>query len=202
MGDIRTYLDDIRNGKRASNELYSETRQILLPTLKRWIPKDLQSRWDAEDLLHEAFLRAMESLGTFEWRGNGSWRNFILTIARHCIQDALKRKSRMDVRFTRGSSEEGLRSSEVIDPKQAHPEMISDRDSVEAVLGRMPPSDARLLRLKVLESLSDEQIAVRIGKSPETTRKAIHRAMVKFTEIGQRLWDRRIPPDLGPSETD
>ena len=202
MGDIRQYLDDIRNGRRASNELYSETRQTLLPTLKRWIPKDLQSRWDAEDLLHEAFLRAMENLGSFEWRGNGSWRNFILTIARHCIQDAMKRKSRMDVRFTRGSSVGGLRSSEVVDPRQAHAELITDRDSVEAVLDRMSRSDARLIRLKVLESLSDEHVADKIGKSPETTRKAIHRAMVKFTEIGQRLWGRKTPPGPGASGTD
>ena len=102
----------------------------------------------------------------------------------------------MDVRFTRGSSEEGLRASELVDTKQAPSELICDRDSVEAVLGRMPPGDARLLRFKVLESLSDEQIAAKIGKSTEATRKAVQRAMVKFTEIGQRLWSRK--PSAGP----
>jgi RNA polymerase sigma factor (sigma-70 family) len=188
MGSWEHYFQDIHTNKEAREALYRETRRVILPTLEAWIPRELKPRWEAEDLLHEAFLRATENLQGFEWRGEDSWRNFVLTIARHCIQDALKRKSRLDVRFAHESQSAGLRGSQIADRAPRASGIACDRDSVEAVLKRLRASDAEVIRLKLFEALSDEALAKRLGKSVDAARKAFQRAMVRFAAVGKELW--------------
>jgi RNA polymerase sigma factor (sigma-70 family) len=199
MADLEEFIKEVQAGRKARDDLYRVTRDSVLPTLEHLIPAELRPRWDPEDLLHEAFLRAVESLGRFEWRGEASWRSFILTIAKHCIQDALKRKSRADVRFTHESGHGGIRASWLPDPAPRTSDVVSRRETVETVLARMQEGDANLIRLKVIEGLPDEEVALRTGKSIEATRKAIQRARARFAETGRCLWPEGLPDEEGES---
>jgi len=42
---------------------------------------------DTEDIVANTFLRAVERLAQFEWRGEGSFAAWLFQIARHCISD-------------------------------------------------------------------------------------------------------------------
>lgn len=57
--------EDVGDVQAAQEELYRRVEQALLDRLRQRIPERLQSRLDVEDVLQEAFLRAMTALDSF-----------------------------------------------------------------------------------------------------------------------------------------
>jgi RNA polymerase sigma factor (sigma-70 family) len=192
MSSIEKHVKDLKAGIDAREALYNETLPLVLPYLERWIPAALRPKWEPMDLFHEAFLRAVEGLRRIECADEASWRNYVLTIAHNAIRDALRRKSRLGVRLADHGSEGGIPASAVADAQPRPSELASREETVERALEHLSESDAVLVRLKVVECLSTEEIAARLGKGFEATRKAVYRALGRLREVGRELWP---PPE-------
>jgi RNA polymerase sigma factor (sigma-70 family) len=193
MPELEDDLKRIHESKAAYERLYHSTRSALLPRLEPMLPPELRAQWDAEDLFEEAFIKAIGNLQKFEWRGEGAWYAFLTVIADHIIKDALRRKSRVNVRLVAGDSQNGVHASKIADPRSNGVGTVTRRDTIEEILCHLSARDAELVRLKYLKCLSDEEIAARVGKSVVATRKAIHRALERFADIGLRHMSR--PPE-------
>lgn len=74
--------------RRALDEIASRYARRLEPWIDRRLGSKLRRCVTAEDLVQETFLRAVRSFPDFRWKGEASLWRWLLTIARHAIQDA------------------------------------------------------------------------------------------------------------------
>lgn len=133
----------------------------------------------AADLTQETFVKATRSL--LGWSG-GTAEGWLLAVARSVLADHL-RKRRVETLPMPDDSVVGA--------------LLSDRDStaesvaVRDVLDRLPPKQAKLLRLADIEGFRAVEIAAMTGTNEGTVRMALHRARTAFRDA----WTSDHPGD-------
>jgi RNA polymerase sigma factor (sigma-70 family) len=143
-------------------------------TLARWITGDGH---DAEDVVQEAMLRAIQGLPGY--RG-GSSRAWVLTIVRNTAYTWLQRHRAQDLQPM---------SDDL--PQPAHQELSPDaallnderRLALQAALGRLPPAYREALVLREVEGLSYQAIAEVVGVPIGTVMSRLSRAREQLAHI-------------------
>jgi RNA polymerase sigma factor (sigma-70 family) len=129
-------------------------------TLARYLTRDLH---DAEDIVQDAYLRALRYFDTY--RG-GDARAWMLTIVRNTFHTWRRRQRRQEsvVEFDED------RHSEAVEA--AHPgtllDAALDRESLERALEHLPTEFREVLVLRELEGMSYKEIGMVVGV-PEGT---------------------------------
>lgn len=123
-------------------------------------------RVDAEDVLQEAFKRALVSASTY--RGEGSLRSWLYAITRHVLlergRDRIDPRSFVDV-VDRGPGPESL---------ALRAEQVS---RLIWALERLPDEQAIVLELHRADGLSHEEISQILGIRAATSRKRLQRGL-------------------------
>jgi RNA polymerase sigma-70 factor, ECF subfamily len=182
-------IEDIRAGrnvKSAEESLYSILRAVLLFRLERKIPSHLRSRLDAEDVLHDAFLRAMQALDRFVPKNDQSFVAWVYRIAKNSLLDAGDRRSAIIPHFVGGDERKGPRESQVIDAGARATGVYRLHEWCEWALDRLSPEDREIVRLREIDGRSYEEIAEASGSTPAAVRQRHSRAMQKLREIVAR----------------
>jgi len=118
---------------------------------------------DAEDAVQEAWLRAVDSLGS--WRADAPFGSWLNGIAAHVAFDVLRRNGR----FTSDDQDVG-----------ATPDPLHDRIDLEGAIRALPPGYRAVLVLHDIEGFSHDEIGSALGISAGTSRGQLfkaHRAM-------------------------
>ncbi len=84
-------LDRVQRG---DIEAWTKFSGCLLEMLGRWCRRWGLQRADADDLIQDTLLIVFSRIGSFQHRGDGSFRSWIRTIAWRCWCDAVARASR------------------------------------------------------------------------------------------------------------
>ena len=158
----------------------SPFEQALLPhldaayNLARWLTRNDQ---DAEDVVQEAFLRALRFFGSF--RG-GDGRSWLLAIVRNACYDWLQRRA--------GPDQMMAFDEEIHAPQAAadDPEHLllqrADRQIVRRALEALPPVWREVLILRELEGLSYKEIARVVGIPVGTVMSRLARARTRLQQ--------------------
>lgn len=168
-----------------AEEIYALLREKLLAPLAARIDGRAQPRLDAEDALHEAFLRAMADLKSFRGTSEVAFLSWVYRIARNLIADHAKRNSAQAVRFAQDSRDETPRISRIESPPNRRESLNEKRDWIEAVLAKLDPADASLIRARQLEDRSYEELGAASGRSPEAAKQAFWRAWQRFLVLAR-----------------
>ncbi|MCZ6792073.1 MAG: RNA polymerase sigma factor [Planctomycetota bacterium] len=179
-------VENIRAGRdvrQSQDGLYSGLRGALLERIQRKLLPRVQSRLDAEDVLHEAFLRGMGALDLFHPRSEGSFHAWIYTIAKNVILDQAKRRSLGAAHLVAGDEEGGPRASEIQAKQRRVESLAQGRDAVEAFLGLLKDKEAEVIRLHRIDGLSFAEISERWGKTPEAVKQYYARSWRKLREL-------------------
>jgi RNA polymerase sigma-70 factor, ECF subfamily len=156
--------------------------------LARWL---VRNKEDAEDVVQEAYLRALQYSGGF--RG-GDARAWLLTIVRHAAYTWL-RKTRAYEPVT--EFDEELHTSEV---GVSNPEELMLRNAdgrlVEKALSELPVRFREILVLRELEGLSYKEIAGVMGVPMGTVMSTLSRAREGFRHKADELLKGRLPSKL------
>ena len=187
--DTLGLVENIRSGRdvRSSQErLYDRVREKLLPQLERRITPRVRPRLDSEDVLHEAFLRAMGALDLFESRSENAFFGWIYSIARNLILDQSKRRS-VDAVHLVGGEDRGPRVSQVRSPERRAESLLAGSEAIEALLDRLKEHEAEVIRLHKLQGYSFAQIAARQGKTAGAVQRFYSRAWHKLCELAQMV---------------
>jgi RNA polymerase sigma-70 factor, ECF subfamily len=115
----------------------------------------LGDRAAAEDVQQEVFLDVWRRAATFD-PARGGLATWIMTIARSRLVDHLRRRV-PEPTDPAGAAALAERSGEPEDETEA----LHERWLVAGLLRRLPPEEARLLRLRFYEGLSQREIAER-----------------------------------------
>lgn len=126
---------------------------------------------DAADLTQDTFVRAL--VGVERFRGESSYRTWLLGIARNLDREWIRRSYRTPV---------------VMDELEGvAPGDTDDAVAVGDALARLPRDERELLVLSHVEGLESKEIAQLLGISDAATRQRLSRAAAAFRE----LWGER-----------
>jgi RNA polymerase sigma-70 factor (ECF subfamily) len=117
---------------------------------------------DAEELTHDAWVRAVARLGTFEWRSQLS--TWLVAIVVNCARE----------RWRADASLELLASETAVPDREL--EATPARVDVERALARLPPGYREVVVLHELEGYTHEEIAELLGIEPGTSKSQLHHA--------------------------
>ncbi|HEX6534815.1 MAG TPA: sigma-70 family RNA polymerase sigma factor [Gemmatimonadaceae bacterium] len=149
-------------------------------TLARYLVRD---RHDADDVVQDAYLRALRYFDGF--RG-GDGRAWLLAIVRNTCHSLLRRRGR-DARETEFDEELHGEAADVDDPETA---MLrgATQESVQQALDRLPDEFREVIILREIQGLSYKEIG-------EVAGIPIGTVMSRLARARQRL-QRALGPDL------
>jgi len=130
---------------------------------------------DAEDLVQETWIRAVESISTF--RGEAKFGTWLVRIAIHVCQDFLKRARPVLVDF-----------DEEAGPAVREPP-VAERVDLERVIARLPAGYRTVLLLHDLEGYTHEEIGAMLGIADGTSKSQLNAARRQ----AQALFEGRSP---------
>ncbi|KAA3647687.1 MAG: RNA polymerase sigma factor [Chloroflexi bacterium] len=128
----------------------------LFPKIYAYVAFRVGRQQDAEDIVSEAFLRAVENLDRFEPQFEGSMEAWLFTIARNLVKNHYRRNSRKDEPLT--DQEITLTSKSTDEPDE-----ILDRKEryfhLRVALGTLGPRYQEVITLKFFGGLRNQEIA-------------------------------------------
>lgn len=147
------------NSRRLLYETYSEQ---MLRMCYRCCP----NTDDAEDLLHNAFVKIYSHIDTFRWRGNGSLKAWVLEVQRNCIIDYLKSRKRLH-----SDSIESVADNLLVEDTN----IIVDT-TLQQMIDNLPEGYKKVVNLFAFEGKTHTEIAQELGIKPNTSSSKLSRA--------------------------
>jgi RNA polymerase sigma-70 factor, ECF subfamily len=126
---------------------------------------------DAEDAVHDAWLRAVEALPRFEWRA--SLRTWLVSILLNRLRE-LERQERHVLPLEDELTTDG--------PPERLPRDVDPLD-LEAAIHALPPGYRRVLVLHDVEGFTHEDIAALLGVSPGTSKSQLSHARRRLRRV-------------------
>jgi len=156
-------------------------RQYQKPLLS-FVQKRSQTVSDAQDIVQEAFISALNSLPNFKFQSPlFSW---LCAIARHETADFYRRKKIKTVLFSRLPILEQL-ASQALGPEGKVLKQELKKEIV-AVLQQLSEGYSKILRLKYIEGLPVKDIARRLKTTAKAVESRLTRARRRFKKIWQK----------------
>ncbi len=165
------------SGERSAFENFMERHQA---SVFRFIQTLTSERADAEDALQETFVSAWRSASTF--RGTGSARAWVLTIARNAVRRQHRRRAGEPAEFL-SLDDLGLHAgwgSAATTPEELFAR-LEDRVIVERALALLSDEDRQILILRDLEGFAGEEVAELLDLSLAAAKSRLHRARLRLT---------------------
>ena len=187
--DERDLLSRFRAGdEEALRRLLDRDGAALRAHIERCLPAYLRRRVSTSDIVQEAGIVAFRRCGDFEDRGDGSFRKWVKGIAEKKVRAAIerhletaKRAAGREVSRTHRKGTAQFASREP-SPSQAAIGAELAEFALEAM--RALPKDHReVLRLAREEQLPLREVADRMDRSYEATRKLYARAIRRFADL-------------------
>ncbi len=139
-----------------------------------------------EDALQETFIAAWRRADTF--RGDGSARAWLLTIARNAVRRQYRRPAGAPSSFEPLDAV-AVRAGWGRDPDEAWTERVAARQTLERGFDALSPEDREVLVLRDLEGFSNEEVAGMLGLSLAAVKSRVHRARLRFMEHVRGMYE-------------
>ncbi len=145
------------------------------PSLLGYLTRALGERADAEDILHETFLRIFEGRG--KYKGQGRFRAWLFTIATRIARDRVKQRRRRGELVETAAD---LLSPATADDPAGHSERRALMERIESALADLPPGYATAFHLRIREEFTYREIASICGEPEGTLRSRVHHALIRI----------------------
>ena len=171
----------VAKAKRRDAAAFAQLYEAYFERIYRYFVVRVGNTWEAEDLTEQVFLRALESIENYEWRGVsfGAW---LFRIAHNLIVDSLRRKS---------NGTEPLLAAETIPGDDDLEEIVDLNLRIEQVLEVLPllTNDQRqVIGLRFGAGLPIAESARVMGKSEGAIKALQYNALAAL----RRLLSKRL----------
>ncbi len=172
----------VEAAKEGSNDALAALYEFYFPRVYRYVVARLRSGEDAEDVTEEIFLKIINNISGFSWRGSpfGSW---VFRIARNEVVSHLRKQ-----KYRAATTE---LSESIPDSSQDHVEYVeqqSQLDIVREATEHLPEAQRQVIALRFGAGLSVAETATTLGKSENNVKVLQHKAVQKLQKlVGHRL---------------
>jgi RNA polymerase sigma-70 factor (ECF subfamily) len=177
----RDLLSRAQRGDRAALELLCKQEWL---TVYRIVAGRVASRQEAEDLTQEVFLRALRHLEGYQSE-SGTFRPYLIAVAQNLLRDRWRSQQRV-----------GGVYHQVDEGQDEGPEAAAlaaeERAELIVAVAQLPPDYQRVLRLRLLEARSANEVATVLERTPEAVRQLQHRALAALRSVLARERERRL----------
>lgn len=135
------------------------------------------NRATAEEAAQEVFCRVMARMGSGP-PDDPVKQAYLARAAHNLLQDQWRRQRHRQIADTAYA---GDRSAAPSDPEESVVRRL-EAERVARALAALPPLQARVLRLRIVEELSAEETGAVVGRSPAAVRQIQHRALVALRQ--------------------
>lgn len=171
--DEQTLIRKILDGDKEAVRIFYERNK---KRLFEFIFRKVLEKKDAEEILQDTFLSAIDSLALFS--GKSSLLTFLGGIAKHEIADYYKKKRIKAIVFSRFENWQFLIDKSLRPDEQLVKKELSLR--IKSVLKKILPRYKGLIRLKYIEGFSVKEIANNLEISEKSVESALFRARKAF----------------------
>jgi RNA polymerase sigma-70 factor, ECF subfamily len=130
----------------------------------------LGERDEVEEVVQDTFVRAFGSLDSF--RGESSFRTWLLTIARNLVRDRRRGRKRAKLQVEI-QDDDLVSSSDALEGTVA----AETEQRLHAAVQTLSPMQRAIFTLRVTEGLSYREIAIAVGSTEGAARVHYHNAM-------------------------
>ena len=161
-------IEAIRAGDReALRRLYEHFSRYAMGVTLRYVPR----RDDALDIVQDSFISIITSIGTFEYRGEGSLKSWVSKIISRQAVSWMKEHEQL--------SFSELTLDEIEEEDDPAIEKVP-KELVNEMIGRLPVRYRVVVNLRAFEELSHKDIALRLGISEKASTTLFSRAKRKL----------------------
>lgn len=180
----------------AFSQLAAHYRGRLKTAVQRRIGGYLRQKIEVEDVLQETFLKAFQSMSSFESRGEDSFYFWLKGIAENLLLYWARQCQRRDQ----------LRLDKDVQGKDTSPSNTLRREErferLQTALSQLSPERREVIFLARVRGLTMREIATQLGKTPEAIKPLLWRALQKLRDsFGEtesfHLPDRSLRSDSG-----
>ena len=173
LEEQRKLIEEAKQDSESFGKLYD----YYFPKIYSFVAAKVSSRDDAEDLVSEIFMKALENLPRYEWRGI-PFTGWLFKIARNALNNYyhLANKNRVyDIEKIRGISENEEKTSP---HKKAADEELSTK--VRHVMASLPEREMTVVQLKFFSQLNNREIMDVTGLSESNVAIILYRTLRKI----------------------
>ena len=158
-------VEAIHAGEReALRRLYERYSRYAMGVSLRIVPE----HEDALYIVKDAFVSILTSIGSFEYRGEGSLRNWVARITTHRALDWMRRHDRL--LFSDQLPDETAEEEDETPLEEVPPDILS------GMIDRLPRTSRIIVNLHVFGQMPHKEIAHRLGINEKTSMSQLSRA--------------------------
>ncbi len=177
-----------------------------LPWIRRFVSTRLgafmKSREQTEDVVQDAFVRALQYGPRFSTESRARFRALIARIIENQLRDrydwhaAERRDAARNVALPADSVLylDNPQQSAITRPSE-HATEAERRSWVQLAIELLPAEDRRVILLREWEGLEFEEVGKHMGLSPDAARMRFHRALPRLAQKLQELRSGQVTPD-------
>ena len=135
---------------------------------------------EAEDVTEQVFLKMMESLPTFSWKGKSSFSSWLYRIAHNQVVDSVRHNSRHP--HVRLEHLDNVLEAEIGDPHQ-YAEQKEFLQQVITCMQELTELQIQVILLKYGAELSNAEVAEVLGRSKDTVAAVQYQALKKLHSL-------------------
>lgn len=123
----------------------------------------------AEDWMHDSFIKVMTSMDSFEWKGEGSLKSWMIRVARnYCIGELRKRITFEDISEGMDKLEETPQTSDI------------SKETITHFIQKLPDQQRIVFVMYAMDGLSHSEIAEELGINTHSSSAHLARARKKL----------------------
>jgi RNA polymerase sigma-70 factor (ECF subfamily) len=178
--EVHREEDLVRRAQRREPEAFGQLYEEHFDRIYRYIMLRVRNQADAEDITQQVFLKALENIGSYRWRGM-PFASWLFRIAHNLVVDYWKKKSREKVAAVAPEEIDEMAASPY-DPA-ALAELNFDMKQLAAACDRLTEGQREIISLRFAGGLSVAESAKVMGKSEGAVKVLQHAALVKLRRI-------------------
>lgn len=174
----------VQRAKEGDPGAFSEIYARCQPAIYRYIFYRVGDAATAEDLTSEVFVRLVEKIDRFNYRGRPilAW---LYTIARNLISDYIRRVQRFPSTIPLGEQPE----AQLPNPGW-HADITLTQQMLASALIHLTEEQRQVIILRFVEGMDSKAVAQVMGKSLGAIKALQHRALVALRQILEQNGDR------------
>jgi len=161
----------VRRAQQRDEEAFTQLYEEHFDKLYRYVALRIGDRMEAEDLTQQVFVKALQSISSFKWKGI-PFSAWLFRIAHNQVVDYFRKKKR----YATAPLNESLRGSD-IDPQLALERKLEIEQLLSATK-RLTEAQREVISLRFASELSIAEVAKIMGKSQGAVKALQHSAIV------------------------